>query len=273
MEEQGCSGQSGLVSHPSSSPVATGASAPAAAHVVIVVEENHSYGQIIGSRDAPYLNSLAASGALMTSSYAVAHPSEPNYLALFAGSTFGLESDACPVRQGNAANLGAELLASGRTFTGYAEGLRRPGSMVCSAGNYARKHAPWTDFGNVPAQDSQPLTAFPTDYTALPTVSFVIPDLQHDMHDGTVAQGDTWLKDHLSRYATWAAGHNSLLIITWDEDDHSTDNHIPTIFVGQRIKPGKYPEAIDHVTILRTLQAMYDLPPTADTTPIRDIWS
>ena len=65
-------------------------------HVVLVIEENHAYSEIIGSSSAPYINSLASQGAILANSHAVTHPSEPNYLALFAGSTFGLSDNSCP---------------------------------------------------------------------------------------------------------------------------------------------------------------------------------
>jgi hypothetical protein len=109
-------------------------------HIVIVVEENHAASQIVGNKSAPFINALAANGALMTQSYAVAHPSQPNYLALFAGDTFGVNSDACPLALGPAPNLAAELLAAGYSFGGFAEDLPAVGSTVCSAGKYARKH-------------------------------------------------------------------------------------------------------------------------------------
>ena len=244
-------------------------------HVVIVVEENHTAASIIGDKAAPFINSLAAGGALMTRSYAVAHPSEPNYLALFAGDTFGMHSDACPVDYGNAPNLASELLASGRTFGGYAEGLPAAGSSVCSAGRYARKHAPWLNFTNVPAAVSMPVSAFTGD-GALPTVSFVIPDLDDDMHDGSVATGDGWLAAHISSYANWAKANNSLLIVTWDEDDESGDNRIPTIFYGAGIRPGTYEQQISHYNVLSTVEQVYGLSKTglaASAPAIAGIWS
>jgi phosphatidylinositol-3-phosphatase len=118
------------------------AALPQPAHVVIVVEENRSEGSIIGSKSTPFITALAANGANMAQSFAETHPSEPNYLALFAGSTFGVTNDACPVNGGAVPNLGSELLAAGYTFIGYAEGLPAAGSTVCSAGKYARKHVP-----------------------------------------------------------------------------------------------------------------------------------
>ena len=73
---------------------------PQPAHVVIVVEENRSEGNIIGSKSAPFINALAANGANMAQSFAETHPSEPNYLVLFAGSTFGVTEDCVPGRRG-----------------------------------------------------------------------------------------------------------------------------------------------------------------------------
>jgi acid phosphatase len=144
----GCAGDGGTTSTPG------GAAQPLPRfdHIVVVVEENHAYGDIVGSADAPYINSLRQRGAEFTDSHAVAHPSEPNYLALFAGSTFGLSSDDCP-QSFNALNLGGELLAHNLSFVGYSESLPQPGFTGCDDGNshYARKHNPWVNFADVPA--------------------------------------------------------------------------------------------------------------------------
>jgi acid phosphatase len=257
------------------SPGAPAPTVPRPDHVVVVLEENHSYDDIIGSSDAPYLNSLASRGALFTKSFALTHPSEPNYIALFSGSTQDVTSDSCP-HTFTSDNLGNQLRTAGRTYTSYSESLPSPGSTVCTSGDYARKHNPSVNFTDLPASTNQPFSAFPTNYSDLPTVSFVDPNLQDDMHDGTVQQGDSWLKKNLDGYARWATTHNSLLIITWDEDDQSQDNQIPTIVVGGTVKPGHYDEHITHYTVLRTLEAAYGLPPLANAAgqpPITDIWS
>ncbi|WP_231975914.1 alkaline phosphatase family protein [Mycobacterium sp. E2462] len=249
---------------------------PQPSHVVIVVEENHSEGHIVGNKAAPFITALAAGGANMTQSYAETHPSEPNYLALFAGNTFGVTRDTCPVNAGAAPNLGSELLAAGYTFAGFAEGLPAVGSPVCSAGKYARKHVPWVNFANVPPANSLPFSAFPANnYAALPTVSFVIPNNDDNMHDGSITQADTWLNQQLSGYAKWAVANNSLLIVTFDEDDNSSRNQIPTVFYGAHVRPGSYPEQINHYNVLSTLEQMYGLPKTgyaAGAAPITDIW-
>ena len=241
---------------------------------MVVVEENHSFADIVGHTDAPYLNSLAGQGALFTQSFAVAHPSEPNYLALFSGSTQGVSDDSCP-HTFTTPNLGAQLISAGFSFAGYSEDLPAPGSPVCSAGKYARKHNPWVNFPSVPASANLPFSSFPADYATLPTLSFVIPNLANDMHDGSISQGDTWLRTHLDSYVRWAMTHRSLLVVTWDEDDFSQSNQVPTIIVGAQVKPGRYAERITHYSVLHTLEAMYGLPPVgaaASAAPITDCW-
>ena len=238
---------------------------PTLAHVVIVVEENRSQANIIGNQSAPFINALAANGAMMAQSFAETHPSEPNYLALFAGDTFGVTKDVCPVNGGAQPNLGSELLAAGYTFIGYAEGLPAVGSTACSAGKYARKHVPWANFTNIPPTNSVPFSAFPMgSYASLPTVSFVIPNNDDNMHDGSIAAGDAWLNRQLSGYANWAVANNSLLIVTWDEDDNTSRNQIPTVFYGAHVQRGSYNEQITHYNVLSTLEQMYGLPKTGN---------
>src|SRR5205814_308528 len=161
----------------------------------------------IGNTSAPYINALAAQGALFTNSFGVTHPSQPNYLALFSGSTQGLTDDSCP-HTFSSANLGKNLVAAGRSFTGYSESLPAAGSTVCSSGAYYRKHSPWVDFSNIPTSANQPLTSFPSsNFATLPTVSFVIPNVNDDMHDGTIKTADTWLKARIDPYVQWAKIH------------------------------------------------------------------
>jgi phosphatidylinositol-3-phosphatase len=252
------------------------AAVPTPAHVVVVVEENRSQTNIIGNKSAPFINQLAANGAMMAQSFAEVHPSEPNYYALFAGNTL-VNDNVCPVNAGNTPNLGSQLLAAGYTFVGFAESLPAPGSAECKAGKYARKHVPWVSFSNIPANYSLPFSAFPgpANYGSLPTVAFVIPNLDNDMHDGSIAQGDGWLAQNLSQYAMWARANNSLLILTWDEDDNTSRNQIPTVIYGANVRPGTYTETISHYNVLSTLEQMYGLPKLGYATrapAITDIW-
>ena len=266
----------GLPLHPAAPAVAGTTTVPKPDHVVIVVEENHSETNILGNPDAPYINSLANNNANFTQSYAVTHPSQPNYLALFSGSTQGVTDDSCP-HSFTTTSLGDELLAAGRTFVGYSETMPSAGYTGCGSGKYAAKHNPWVDFPTLQgAATNQTLSTLPTDFTQLPDVSFVIPNLTDDMHDGTVAQGDAWLQANLGAYVTWAQTHNSLFILTFDEDDNGSANRIPTIMAGQRVTPGTYTETINHYSVLRTIQDAFGLAPLANSaaaSPVLDVWT
>lgn len=264
------------VTSPASTPApSTSPAPPRLRHVVVVVEENHSYADIAGSSDAPYLNSLIARGASLTNYFAVTHPSEPNYLALFSGSTQGLTDDSCPHSYAGP-NLAGELLAAGHSFVGYSQDLPAAGDQSCSSGSYARKHNPWVNFPALPASVNQPWSAFPADYGRLPDVAFVVPNLDNDMHDGSVAQGDAWLQANLDGYARWAVTHDSALVVTWDEDDHSQDNQVAAIVVGAGVRTGPVPTRADHYTLLRTLEWLFGVPAVGESaarTPLTSLWA
>ncbi|MGI8867725.1 MAG: PKD domain-containing protein [Mycobacteriales bacterium] len=243
-------------------------------HVVVVVEENHSEANVIGNAAAPYINSLATGGANMTQSFAVTHPSQPNYLALFSGNNQGVTDDSCP-HTFTTTSLYDQLIAAGASFTGYSEDMPSAGYTGCSTATYVRKHNPWVDFTSVPSSANQPFSSFPSDYTTLPKVSFVIPNLQNDMHDGTIAQGDTWLQSNIDGYVQWAKTHNSLLVLTWDENDNVAGNQIPTVIVGPRVKPGNYSTSINHYNVLRTIEDAAGTGTVGASTsaaPITNIW-
>jgi acid phosphatase len=253
-------------------------------HIVMVIEENHSFDQIVDSPAAPYLNALIHKGALLTNSYAITHPSQPNYIALFAGSTEGVIANNCPIEL-TAPNLRSTLTQAGSSFTGYAEDLPAVGSTDCIVASYVRKHNPWVNWqrspvNQVPADENRPFSDFPSDFSTLPTVSIVVPNQQHDMHDGTdperIQRADHWLKTNLDRYVQWATTHNSLLIVTWDEDNGKSDNRIPTILVGPMVRPGRYDERIDHYGLLRTIEDMYGAHPVGlsrQARPLTGIWN
>lgn len=265
-------------------------------HVIIVVEENHAYNALIGSPNPHYISWLSRHGALFTDSHGITHPSQANYIALFSGDTQGVQADEClEGKTFHTPNLGAALIKKGFTFKGFAESMPSTGFLGCYDKTspitqqplYGRKHCPWVNWqgtgdNNFPVALSQPMTKFPSDYNKLPTVAFVVPNMDNDMHnigaagdDVAIATGDRWLKHKLSRYAVWAKTHNSLLILTFDEDDSRTAaNQIPTIFYGAHVKKGKYNEHITHYHVLHTLEAMYQLPvsDSQDAAAIKDVW-
>ena len=257
-------------------------------HVVIVVEENKDYEQIIDNTNASYINEvLKKEGASLTQMYAEEHHSEGNYFWLFSGDNQNVGfTDDIPTISFTKSNLGQQLISTGHSFKGYSEDLPSVGSLEANSGLYARKHVPWICFANVPdgktTADSSNLRLqdFPSDYSSLPTVSIIIPNLVNDMHNGSISAGitagDKWLRKHLDSYYQWAKQHNSLLIVTFDESGQSTlfggltnpgdtdlakRNHIFTVFAGAHIKHGDYTEGkgVTHVNVLRTLEAMYSL--------------
>lgn len=250
---------------------------PAPDHIVIAILENHNYSQIIGSPAAPFINSLANDtlSVLFEDSHGIVYPSQPNYLILYSGSAQGVKNDSVPT--GNpftTENLGRQLMDAGKTFITYSEDLPETGYNGAKSGNYARKHNPaanWMGTGQnqVPDTTNQPFTAFPSDdFTRLPTVCFVVPNQANDMHNGSdpgrIAAGDAWIDSTLGGYIRWAKENNSLFILTFDEDDRSPGNHIVTLFTGQLVKAGRYPDRIDHYSVLNTIETMYGLPLLGD---------
>lgn len=247
-------------------------------HVVIVIEENKNLSQIIGNPDAPFLNRLASEGALFTQSFAITHPSQGNYLALFSGHTHGVD-DSVPAAGSpySEPNLASELMAAGFSFADYCEDLPFVGFTGDASGDYRRRHNPCVNYSNVPVDANRPFTDFPPpeQFDLLPTVSFVIPNLQNDMHNGSIAMGDSWLSAHLGAYADWARDHNSLLIVTFDEDNTRSQNPIPTIFFGPMVQQGRFDQHITHYTVLRTIGDAYGLTPighAAEVGPIEGVW-
>ena len=235
--------------------------------------ENHEYGSIIGSTSAPYINSLAAKYALLTNYYATTHPSEPNYIAMVAGSTLGVNSDGTY-------NLSADSLFSQvDEWRAYEQGIP-PGCFTGGSTNgrarrarrrgaYARKHDPAISFTYVSGDaarcaDIQPLRDFDPVKGAF---EFITPNLINDMHDGSIAQGDAFLHDFVPLITGSPAFGNGVLFITFDEGDTNAGSHgdagghIPTLIVAPGLKAGTRIETYaDHYSLLRTTQALLGLP-------------
>ncbi|KJS58761.1 alkaline phosphatase family protein [Streptomyces rubellomurinus] len=253
---------------------------PSPDHVVVVVMENHAYNQVIGSSNAPYINgTLVAGGATLSQSYALTHPSQPNYYMLFSGSAQGVTDDSC-VDPGafQGPNLASELIASGQTWGSYNEDIPGVGATDCRVGDYAQKHNPWFGFGNVPTDSAVGMDAFPTDFSTLPKVSFVIPNLCSDMHDCSVGTGDSWIQNNLDAYAQWAKANNSLLVMTFDEDNKLSGNRIPTLVYGAHVAPGSSTATrYNHYDVLHTLEDLAGVNAhagkSAGATDITGIWN
>ena len=234
------------------------------------------------SRTGPYLTSLIERGSSFSNSYAIMHPSQPNYIALWAGSTLGVSSNVCPPPGApyDAENLGHACEAAGISWRAYSENLPSVGFDGCESSKalYTRKHDPWTHFRNLNHQNERPFSDLAADIAAgtLPRLAFVIPNNCDNTHNSNcTAAGDPWLSKHVPAMLA-AVGPRGLVVITWDEDDRKTKNHILTVFVGPAVRSDYVASAhVTHYTVLRTLCEALGLQPFGAAqaeTPITDVW-
>ena len=254
-----------------SAPAATTSAAgvPDFAHVYVIVMENRGYADIVDNPAAPYLNGLLNRYASLTDMFGETHPSEPNYIALFSGSTQGVSSDG--VYNLGARNLVDQLAAHGRTWRVFAQNV--PGGCYTGyaasggpdgAGTYARKHEPaisFTDISGDPARCAN-ITGFAHFSPAAADFELIIPNLCNDMHDCSTATGDAFLAAFVPRIVDSAAFADSVLFITWDEGTTNAygGGRIATAVVSPLVKPGSVdPQLLHHYAILRTIEDAWGL--------------
>jgi len=270
-------GWPGRTAGPGSERVPSAAVKAHARNVVLIIMDERDYARVIGNAKAPYLNSLLPVAALMTNSHAVAHPSQPNYLALFSGSTQGVTDDSCPHRF-SSTNLGAEAIAAGWTFTGFSESMPRDGFRRCSSRDYTRAHNPWVDFTTVPATSNVVWFDIPA---APPVIAndldVIVPNTCNDMQHCSTLDGDNWLRANLSQILLQQDGTKGLTIVTWDEaaPDADGQNHIPTVLLGPMIVPGQYSQRVDHYSLLHTIEEALGVPCLTNACgapPLRGMW-
>lgn len=245
-------------------------------HVVMIVLENKEYGDVIGSPEAPYLNGLIHRSGLATRSYAITHPSLPNYLALTSGSTHGITSDCTDCRVAGP-NLASQLDRAGRSWNAYLEGA--PGRCFAGseANGYAKKHNPLAYYDDivrnrVRCQRLVPLSTLTRDLRsgALPDFALISPDLCHDTHDCGIGVGDRFLADLVPAVRA-ELGPHGFLVLTWDEG--TTDagccgvargGHIGTVVIGPDVRRGaRSSRPVDHYGVLRFIERALALPSLA----------
>jgi phosphatidylinositol-3-phosphatase len=211
---------------------ATTAAAPFG-HIVIVLEENTNYTDVVGSSQAPYLNSLMTQYGSATQYYANTHPSIGNYMMLTTGQVLTNDDSQTPQSFPiSADNVVRELLAAGKTWKSYAEDLPSAGYTGGDTGNYAVRHNPlayMTDVQNNASQQQNlvPFRQFPQDLAAgsLPDFSFIVPNLCDDAHDCSLSVADSWLKtslDPLIKNPVFQK--DGLLIVVFDESGNDNAN-------------------------------------------------
>lgn len=236
--------------------------------------ENEEYGNIVSNPGAPYINGLLRSAALATASYGVSHPSLPNYLALTGGSTFGIDSD-CTDCHVDATNLVDQLEGAGISWKAYMEGVPSPCFKGSSSGAYAKRHNPFVYYDDIASNPDRcakvvPYDRLNADYRSgnLPAFIWITPDLCHDMHDCSVADGDEWLSEVVPSLIR-ALGPRGILFLTWDEGDSdegccqlARGGRIATIVAGPTTRAGaRSTVPYDHYSLLRTVEEAFRLQP------------
>lgn len=264
---------------------------PDLSHIVVIVMENKECSQVVGSKNAPYLNRLGREYAVLRDLYATTHPSFPNYLALTAGSTLGA-THTCATCRYPARNLVDQLEAAHLSWRAYMDGMPTACYGASRAGNYAKRHNPFLFYTDI-ADDSRrcanvvPLTRLHRDIEAhaLPRFAWITPNLCNDMHDCDVAAGDAFLARTVPALLK-AVGRRGAIIITWDEGTtkrgccrgEARGGNIPTFVAGGAVRHHAAPISVfDSYSILRTIEDAWRLPHLREagcacTPTIGEIW-
>jgi phosphatidylinositol-3-phosphatase len=260
---------------PSAAPTPTPpAAVPAASHVVLVVLENHSLSQAIGSPFMPYLNSLAAQHAMAANYFADTHPSIGNYFMLTTGIVESNDDNFAGTI--NDDNIVRALVAAGRSWKAYMENLPAPGYTGGDVYPYLKHHNPFAYLSDVLDSSPQaanivPLTQLGADLgsASLPNFAFIVPNVQNDAHDcpggapscadsAKLAAADAWLKANIDPLINSPAFANGVLIITWDEGDAADvangGGQVATVLAGMRVRAGfRSTTFYQHQSVLRLI--------------------
>ena len=252
---------------------------PEFAHIVTIVLENQEFGKVVNNPQMPYFNGLAKSYTLLTQSYAVAHPSLPNYLALIGGDTFGVTFD-CTKCIYNATTLPDLIEASGRTWKAYQEDMPSPCFTGAESGKYVMKHNPFVYFEPIRLDAARcqrgvvPMLQLYADLArgTMPNYAFITPNLCNGAHDCTVGTADDWLKTLMMILLPLLDrdGTPYLVIVTWDEGrgkgsccglPPEAGGRIATILVSPQARNG-FEDATPYTTysILKTIEEAWQLP-------------
>src|ERR1700712_748722 len=265
---------------PSSSPTPTSAptaqSSSGVQKVLVVIEENHSYAQMKGGM--PFLAGLSSTYGYATHWTALAHPSLPNYLGIAGGTTFGILDDRSPAAHtsdiGSATSVFDQALAAGKTAGTYAETMPENCHVYDSPDRavgtpkYAVRHNPWVSFSAGRSnclKNDKDTTSFAGDAAgnALPNVGFLIPDLDHDAHDASLADADAWLKQQLTPVlkSTDFTSGKLVVVVTADEDDKHSGNTVLTSVLTPKIHHKVVSTPLTHYSLTRYIAQVLGVKP------------
>jgi phosphatidylinositol-3-phosphatase len=264
---------------PASAPALTlppAAAVPAAksSHLAVIVMENKGYRQIIGNPRAPYINELASRYALATHFFAVTHPSLPNYVAMTAGSTHGVRTDAARTNI-DGPSLLSQLSRAGVSWKAYIAGVPSRCYLADKAPGYTRALNPFAYFEGITQDPARcrrlvPLAQLGTDLRrgTLPAFSWITPSLCMDTHFCPVGTGDRFLSRLVPPLLRRLGPHGAVFIL-WDEGTSnkgccgsSGGGHVPALVVGPDVRPGdRITKPLDSYAALRTFESGFGLLP------------
>lgn len=258
----GCGGSDKANNGPGT-PGAPSSAVPQFSHVIVVVEENHSYSEVIGSSAMPYLNELAAQYGLATNYFANTHPSIGNYFMLTTGQLV-TNDDAFPGTV-DVDNVFREIVAAGKSWKVYAESIPSAGYLGGDVYPYVKHHNPAAYLSDVVNDSAQaanlvPITQLQSDITAgLPNFALVIPNMLDDAHDGSLDVADAWLKSHIGPVVMSSDFQsNGLLIIVFDESNSEDVAHgggqVAAVIVSSKAQKGYQSKTfVQHQSTLRLI--------------------
>jgi phospholipase C len=259
--------------------------------VVLVIEENHMFTEVY-PQGMPWLVAQGNANAYATNYHADEPGSALDYFWLSSGSGEAAwegrpafcEGDGC-ANAIDSDNIFRELTKAGLTWKIYADSLPSVGWVGGSTGAYLDRHVPavwYTDLQNFQTdpvtgikttlpfsaaqlaqqQNVVPFTQLAVDMAnnQLPDYSLIIPDANHDAHDGTVLEADQWLAANVAPLLNqpyFQPGGDGLMIVTFDECDAAIGDcpeYIYTAVIGPNVKPGfTSPVLYKHENTLRTM--------------------
>jgi len=247
--------------------------------VFTIVMENHSRGEILGNKSAPFINQLAAQNAVAAGYHdSYVHPSEPNYLWMVAGENFGVLDDDDPSSHhlASSSHIADQIEDAGLTWKAYEESMGSPCGLS-SHGRYAAKHDPFVFFNDINGWDGSAFhpeqrcndhvvdySQFDTDLAAhaLPRYVFITPNLDDDMHDGSIAQGDAWLQNEIPKIlGDDSFSNGGVLFLLWDEGGGSpASDDPPFIAISPNAQQGMVSKTpYDTSSYLKTVENMLGL--------------
>lgn len=231
-----------------------------ATKILVFVEENHSLSQM--KSGMPYAYSLAKKYGYATDYRATTHPSLPNYLAIAAGQTYGIRDDKDPsAHKLSGQSVFGQAIAARKTAAVFADGMPSNCALAKGGSAYVPRHNPWAYFVNERAlcrKYDQPITKLSSRITGgtLPTVGMVIPNLNHDAHDGSLKTADAWFKGWMTKIAAgpdWKAGR-LVVVLTADEDNRLAGNKVLTIMIHPSVRAKVVSARLTHYSLTRLVE-------------------